>query len=133
MAHINIANMPCYVRDRPRTMALQIMKRHQESLLYSASDITSAGENIFSVQNQTSQEKHQVNFGKDDEMPSCTCMAWQRHLLPCQHFCAVFTLVPGWSWENLSAAYMNNPLFIFDEVCLGQSGIVPADIQDKEV
>lgn len=105
------------------------MKRHRESLLYSVSDITSAGENIFTVQSQTSQEKHQVNFGKDDEMPSCTCMDWRRHLLPCQHFCAVFTLVPGWSWENLSAVYRNNPLFTFDEVCLGQY----ADLQGKEV
>ncbi|XP_058605729.1 uncharacterized protein LOC131523397 isoform X2 [Onychostoma macrolepis] len=126
-------NVPCYVRERPRIMALHIMKRHQKSLLYSASDITSAGENIFIVQSQTSQEKHQVNFGKDDEMPSCTCMDWRRHLLPCQHFCAVFTLVPGWSWENLSAVYRNNPLFTFDEVCLGQFATLPADLQGKEV
>lgn len=129
-------NMPCFLRDRPRIMAQHIMKRHQESLLFNARDITSAGENVFSVQSLTSQEEHLVNFGKGDEMPSCTCMDWRRHLLPCQHFCAVFTLVPGWSWENLSAAYRNNPLFTFDEVCLGHSKTVPltsADLQVEEL
>lgn len=109
------------------------MKQHQESLLYNTSDIMSSGKNIFSVHSQTSQEKHQVNFGTDDELPSCTCIDWQRHLLPCQHFCAIFTLVPGWGWENLSAAYRTNPLFTFDEVCLGQSGTLPADLQGEEV
>lgn len=125
-------NVPYYAGYRPRIMSQHIMKRHQESLLFNASDITSAGENVFNVQSQTSLEKHQVNFGKDDEMPSCTCMDWQRHLLPCQHFCAVFALVPGWSWENLSAAYRNNPLFTFDEVCLGQSTTLPSDLQGEE-
>ncbi|XP_051723291.1 uncharacterized protein LOC127498220 isoform X4 [Ctenopharyngodon idella] len=129
-------NVPCFLRDRPRIMAQHIMKRHQESLLFNARDITSAGENVFSVHSQISQEEHLVNFGKGDEMPSCTCMDWRRHLLPCQHFCAVFTLVPGWSWENLSTAYRNNPLFTFDEVCLGHSRTVPltsADLQVEEL
>ncbi|XP_050989782.1 uncharacterized protein LOC127179967 isoform X2 [Labeo rohita] len=126
-------NVPCYVKHRPRVIAQHIMKQHQESLLYNTSDIMSSGKNIFSVHSQTSQEKHQVNFGTDDELPSCTCIDWQRHLLPCQHFCAIFTLVPGWGWENLSAAYRTNPLFTFDEVCLGQSGTLPADLQGEEV
>ncbi|KTG46648.1 hypothetical protein cypCar_00036719 [Cyprinus carpio] len=125
-------NVPCYAGHSPRIMSQHIIKRHQESLPFNASDITSAGENVFNVQSQTSLEKHQVNFGKDDEMPSCTCTDWQRHLLPCQHFCAVFALVPGWSWENLSAAYRKNPLFTFDEVCLGQSATLPADLQGEE-
>ncbi|CAM4649087.1 unnamed protein product [Leuciscus chuanchicus] len=129
-------NVPCFLRDRPRIMAQHIMKRHQESLLFNARDITSPGENVFRVQSQTSQEEHLVNFGKGDEMPSCTCMDWRRHLLPCQHFCAVFTLVPGWSWENLSAAYSKNPLFTYDEVCLGHSRTLPltsADLQGEEL
>lgn len=126
-------NVPCFLRDRPRIMAQHIMKRHQESLLFNAEDITSAGENVFSVHSQTSQEEHLVNFGKGNEMPSCTCMDWRRHHLPCQHFCAVFTLVPGWSWENLSAAYRNNPLFTFDEVCLGHSRTVPLTSTDLQV
>lgn len=48
---------------------------------------------------------------------------------PMPAFLCCFTLVPGWSWENLNAVYRNNPLFTCDEACLGQS----ADLQGEEV
>ncbi|XP_051503118.1 uncharacterized protein si:dkey-31c13.1 isoform X1 [Myxocyprinus asiaticus] len=119
------ANVPCYLRDRPRMIAQHIMARHQESLLFNISDITSADKAVFNVKSQTSQEEYQVNFGSDEQMPSCTCLDWQENLLPCQHFCAVLNLVPGWNWENLSSMYRQNPFFTLDEVCLGHSGTLP--------
>ncbi len=62
-------------------------------------------------------------------LPSCTCMDWWRHLLPCPAFLCCFTFFLAGAGRNLSAVYRNNPLFTFDEVCLGQY----ADLQGKEV
>lgn len=47
---------------------------------------------------------------------------WHKRQLPCKHFCAVFNLGPGWSWDSLCLAYRKSPLFVLDEVCLDHDG-----------
>ncbi|XP_042288518.1 uncharacterized protein si:dkey-31c13.1 isoform X2 [Thunnus maccoyii] len=114
-------NVPPYLRDKPRIVAEHIMTRHQESLIFTEGQVTSAGEASFKVNSQTTPQQYSVSFGSESRMPSCTCKDWQENLLPCKHFCAVFNLVPGWSWDSLCLAYRENPLFMLDEVCLGHS------------
>lgn len=97
------------------------MTRHQESLMFTEGQVTSAGESSFKVNCQTTAQQYSVSFGSESEMPSCTCKDWQKNLLPCKHFCAVFNLVPGCSWDSLCLAYREKPLFMLDEVCLGHS------------
>ncbi|XP_029934407.1 uncharacterized protein LOC115378326 isoform X2 [Myripristis murdjan] len=114
-------NVPPYLRDKPRIIAEHIMTRHQESLIFTEGQVTSAGEDSFKVSSQTAPQQCTVSFGSESRMPSCTCKDWQENLLPCKHFCAVFNLVPGWSWDSLCLAYRENPLFLLDEVCLGHA------------
>lgn len=78
-------------------------------------------ENIHAGQNQghfvvkgDRSQTHQVFFGDEERYPSCTCSYWTKLYLPCKHFCAIFQHVPGWSWDQLGAAYRDNPLFLLD-------------------
>ncbi|KAI8517503.1 hypothetical protein Bbelb_035200 [Branchiostoma belcheri] len=67
-----------------------------------------------------SQHYHTVNFetSSTNNMPSCTCREWAKHKMPCKHFCAIFTLEEGWTWDKLSPAYRDNPLFSLDDTFL---------------
>ncbi|KAM9345669.1 uncharacterized protein ABDE67_012269 [Symphorus nematophorus] len=102
------------------------MTRHQESLMFTKGQVTSAGEATFKVNSQTTTQQygqtkpqqHSVFLGSESQMPSCSCKDWQKNLLPCKHFCAVFNLVPGSSWDSLCLSYRENPLFVLDEECL---------------
>ncbi|XP_056157131.1 uncharacterized protein LOC130131474 isoform X2 [Lampris incognitus] len=114
-------NVPPYLRDKPKIVAEHIMTRHQESLIFTEGQVTSAGEASFKVNSQIPPQQCTVYFGSESRMPSCTCKDWHKNLLPCKHFCAVFNLVPGSSWDSFCLTYRENPLFALDEVCLGQS------------
>lgn len=89
--------------------------------MFTEGQVTSAGEASFKVNCQTTSQQYSVSFGSESRMPSCTCKDWQKNLLPCKHFCAVFNLEPGWSWDSLCLSYRENPLFMLDEVCLKNS------------
>lgn len=89
-------NVLLYLRDKPRIVAEHIISRHQ-----------------------TTPQQYSVSFGSESQMPSCTCKDWQKNLFPCMDFCAVFNLVPVWSWDSLRLTYRGNPLFALNKVCLG--------------
>ncbi|XP_074504852.1 uncharacterized protein LOC141775412 [Sebastes fasciatus] len=120
---VNSQYLPLFLRDKPIMVAEHIMSRHQESLMFTLDHVASAGEASFKVniQRDTTVPQCSVFFGSESQMPSCTCKDWQENLLPCTHFCAVFNLVPEWSWDRLCLAYRENPLFVIDEVCLKHS------------
>ena len=62
--------------------------------------------------------------------------------MPCKHFCAIFQIVPGWSWKRLPVTYRKNPLFLLDtdferedqNIQEGEGGFVswPRDHADTE-
>ncbi|KAI2647096.1 Immunoglobulin A1 protease [Labeo rohita] len=78
---------------------------------YRREDVTVHGDGVFSVKSQTA-DYHKMCFGSHTTMPSCTCEDWQRNLLPCKHFCAVFSMVQVWGWEQLGGIYRDNPVYL---------------------
>ncbi|XP_066303195.1 uncharacterized protein [Branchiostoma lanceolatum] len=117
-------SLPPFLKDRPRGVVIHIMSRLSEAQFYDQGDILTIGPGVFHVKSASSQSRqyHKVNFeASTNNMPSCTCKDWSKHKLPCKHFCAIFKLEEGWSWENLSVAYRNNPLFSLDSTFLPTS------------
>lgn len=55
--------------------------------------------------------------------PSCECLDWRRHYMPCKHMLGLVTL---FGWEALSADYRNSPLFLLDMEIEGSQP--PADL-----
>ncbi|KAL0159461.1 hypothetical protein M9458_043186, partial [Cirrhinus mrigala] len=84
--------LPLFLRDRPRVVVDHIMDRHLQAMSYRREDVTVHRDGVFSVKSQTA-DYHKICFGSHTTMPSCTCEDWQRNLLPCKHFCAVFIMV----------------------------------------
>ena len=76
---------------------------------------------ITQLENALSTKTYPVRFGNKSKYPSCQCLEWQKHRLPCKHFCAIFQHTQ-WKWESLSLLYTNNPLFCLHDFCFGSIG-----------
>ena len=53
-------------------------------------------------------------LGSDEQFPSCECVDFKQHYLPCKHIFAIFKVIPGYSWNSLPACFTNSPLFSLD-------------------
>lgn len=60
---------------------------------------------------------HRLELSPPDGEPSCSCSAFHKHRMPCQHFYAVFAAFDDVSWLSLPASYRNAAVFILDERC----------------
>ena len=72
-------------------------------------------ENIFTVQSESRDVTHTVNFTMD--LPSCECEDWARHHLPCKHMLSV---IRSTGWDSLPRAYRDAPVFNLDEQVVGE-------------
>ncbi|KAK1893357.1 Ribosome-binding protein 1 [Dissostichus eleginoides] len=113
-------NLPQYLQNRPCANGQHILDRHFRSLDYKGA-VTGREKGVFCVKSLTTSVTHLVSFGRGSISPSCTCQDWQRHLLPCTHFCVVFNTIEGCGWESLSETCRENPLFSLDIICLTKS------------
>ena len=52
---------------------------------------------------------HAVDLGQVSGMPSCTCLDWIKHHIPCKHMFAIFEHKENWSWNNLSQQHLSQP------------------------
>ncbi|KAI8488947.1 hypothetical protein Bbelb_334650 [Branchiostoma belcheri] len=120
------SNIPTYLQDRPRGVVNHILPRLTEAQCYEPG--------VFKVTSKggISQHYHTVNFetSSTNNMPSCTCRDWAKHKMPCKHFCAIFTLEEGWTWDKLSPAYRDNPLFSLDDIFLASSSYTSSSCDD---
>jgi hedgehog interacting protein len=86
----------------------------------------------FRVKGTLSTKAYLVQFGNQSIYPSCQCLDWQKHRLPCKHFCAIFQHTQ-WKWESLSSLYKNNPLFCLDDLCFAETGsLINHKLPEKE-
>ena len=96
-------------------MVNHIMKRWEGAIEpRNITQLENKGE--FKVRSALSTKIYLVRFGNKSTYPSCQCLDWQKHRLPCKHFCAIFQHTQ-WKWESLSLLYKNNPLFCLDDFC----------------
>ena len=75
----------------------------------------------FKVRSAISTKTYPVRSGNKSKYPSCQCLEWRKHRLPCKHFCAIFQHTQ-WKWESLSLLYKNNPLFCLHDFCFASIG-----------
>ena len=109
--------IPSYLIERPHHIINHCLDRlyRAESIPRSHVDVIDITKGVFSVRRQSSTEEkdnYKVMFGTTQ--PSCDCQDWERHRLPCKHFCAVFLHVPLWSFDKLPDAYKDSPFFTLD-------------------
>lgn len=78
--------------------------------------VSMIGHGTFLVQSAdiVSKERYTIDFGDDNNMPSCSCPSWKEFFYPCKHFFCVFEKYPLWGWEALSSLYRNSPFLSLD-------------------
>lgn len=74
-----------------------------------------------------SGEKYCINLGDDNNLPSCTCFDWKKHLIPCKHMLAIFKSTKE-SFLSLSGRYLNSPHLTID---YEEIGLVGREIEDE--
>ncbi|KAJ8270411.1 hypothetical protein GJAV_G00114240 [Gymnothorax javanicus] len=118
-----------FLMDRPQKIVEHIDAKFKDAMsFYRHELITQLEEGVFWVWSQSNtSNQHLVQFGSSSTMPSCSGKDWQKNLLLCKHFCAVFLFIPGCGWEQLPVKYRDNPLYSLDPVCLNSSLPSPRD------
>ena len=118
-------NIPAYLQGRPRNTILHCLDRKGSSNKFTSEDITDIDtkEGVFSVCSSKGRI-YTVNFGinSDDRMPSCTCIDWRTHHIPCKHFFAIFQHRSPWSWDSLPKQYLESAYISTDSAALLAQG-----------
>ena len=73
---------------------------------------------------KTGEEKgiNITSFTLSGAVPSCECIDWQLHFMPCKHMLSVFRhFLEG--WNSVSQQYRSFPLFVLDDSVVGQSAV----------
>ena len=105
-----------YLENRPRAMVKHclIKKSLGENLDTTGIKMIDMGRFIISYYDDGQRKEYYVEFGDDENMPSCTCPSWRSSAFPCKHFFAIFKAIPSWNWFALSSLYRNSPYFTLD-------------------
>ena len=103
------AIIPEYLRTRPRSVIIHCLDRVRKANKFSSTDVQEGeSEGCFNVTSQ-SGKVHHVDLGVTSRAPSCTCMDWIRHHIPCKHFFSIFKHYTQWSWDSLPQTYLQSP------------------------
>ena len=104
-------NIPAYLQGRPRNTILHCLDRKGSSNKFTAEDIADidAQQGVFSVCSSKGKI-YTVDFGKNsaDKLPSCTCVDWRTHHIPCKHLFMIFQHRTQWSWDSLPKEYLES-------------------------
>ena len=103
------AFVPCYLHDRPRDVILHCLDRKSSSRKFSENDIDELENKTGEFQVHGKTRVHTVDLGQASGMPSCTCLDWIKHHIPCKHMFAIFEHKENWSWNNLPQQYLSQP------------------------
>lgn len=115
------ASIPSFLINRPHDIIRHVMPRYADGQAFSPDDVLVIDniKGVFDVASSTTvPKKYAVHFDKDG-MPHCECFDWQKHHLPCKHFCAVFSKYPEFGWHALSPEYRDSVYFKLDEDVIG--------------
>ena len=119
--------VPDFLQGRPHKVIRHCMDRKLKAKIFSLENISDidACSGQFYVSN-SSGKLYKVNFGSENEMPSCECKDWIRFNLPCKHFFAVFNNKQQWKWDSLPVSYLKSAYLSQDSEAL-------VDVADGDV
>jgi hypothetical protein len=108
-----------FLHNRPRDFVEHTMSRYAEGQTFAKENVLLKDSGVFSVASAKEDgSMYTVRFN-DNGMPSCECFDWKRHRMPCKHFCAVFSMIEGYGWDQLPSSYKDSPFFTLDECIVG--------------
>lgn len=107
------SKVPAYLHNRPSDFVRHCMRRLPPTIDEIRADaITQADEETFTVQSGQTQYIVKVS----SPVPSCSCVDYDRHYLPCKH---MLSIMQHHGWNIIPQSYRQFPLFILDEQVVG--------------
>ena len=77
---------------------------------------------------------HTVDLGRTSDKPSCTCLDWIKHHIPCKHMFAIFEHKADWSWNSLPQQYFSQPhLQTHFSATVNTSDPTPSQLPDDDI
>jgi len=110
-------DVPPYLRERPKFFATHCIKRLASASCLIAT-VTDTADDIFTVPASDDTDKSytvRMHSVLDADAPSCECVDWQRHFLPCKHMMAVISSLGEDGWRRLPEQYRALPQFNIDQ------------------
>ena len=114
-------SIPTYLHNQPQWFVKHCMQwLHTAKIGFSGDDVQKLTVSSFLVKGHTLQQDskernvYKAFLGSDEQFPSCECVDFKQHCLPCKHIFAIFKVIPGYSWNSLPAYFTNSPLFSLD-------------------
>ena len=110
------SSIPKYLLNRPHGFVKHCLQKIAQAKNADLSGVVMKSEGEFYVHSFKGYHTcYTVNFGDNENMPSCTCPYWNNSMHLCKHFFAVFLKYPNiWSWDALSTIYKNSPFLTLD-------------------
>ena len=124
------AFVPSYLHDRPRDVILHCLDRKGSSRKFSDNDIDELENKTGKFQVHGKTRVHTVDLGQASGMPSCTCLDWIKHHIPCKHMFAIIEHKENWSWNDLPQQYLSQPHLCADVSALQAHFNVTASTSD---
>lgn len=94
-------DVPSYLHNRPHNFIKHYMKRLSlANLEFKSEDIQKIDASVFLVKSKSESHCgdshwHSVHIDNAAEFPRCDCYDFIHSYLPCKHFFAIFTHIPG--------------------------------------
>jgi len=110
-------DVPLYLRNRPRRVVDDVRKKMRAVQSDDVTGVCAKAPGVFLVPARGGRPPHvhEVVFGSDSSLCSCTCQSFQRTQMLCTHFFAVFQALPNWTFDHVSPIYTQSPLLMLDE------------------
>lgn len=113
------ASVPTFLINKPRMLVEHCIKRiPPEVQSIPAENVQKIAEKIYAVHSVDSNNVYQVTIS--DNEPTCTCLDYTRHHLPCKHMLAMIMSIPECSWDKLPDGYKTSPHFNLDQHIIQQ-------------
>ena len=112
------ANIPQFLHNRPKFFLDHCLKRMPPvTTAIPPDNIVMSESGVFVVTSVDTADKNYVVKLRSDsnaDVPSCECVDWHRHFLPCKHLLAVVHSSYCEGWTSLPLVYRSLPLFTAD-------------------
>jgi len=90
--------VPVFLRNWPPFFLDHCLKRLPQTSGSRTDDITAVTSGMYIVRQLEQEQGHEVHLHSPSspDLPSCNCVDWRRHRLPCKHILAIVVQAEGW-------------------------------------